>query len=129
MDSDDVRQMLSGDYDGAPDDELPAIMFAQHYADTGGNPDPEAWAAVEKEYGPDLARGILGAARVMMLGNVIGLAYSGLQARRTGKRLKGSSAPRDIAMMAFGVLSLPVAAVQAGLSKVARRPILRGADS
>ena len=46
MDSDDVRQMLSGDYDGAPDDELPAIMFAQHYADTGGNPDPEAWAAI-----------------------------------------------------------------------------------
>nr|AMP56545.1 hypothetical protein [uncultured bacterium] len=96
MDSDDIRQMLSGDYDGAPDDELPAVLFAQHYADTGGNPDPEAWVAVEKEYGPDLARGILGAAR---------------------------------AMMGFGVLSLPVAAVQAGLSKVARRPILRGADS
>ena len=103
-------------------------MFAQHYADSGGNPDPDAWAAIEKEYGSGPARGILGAARVMMLGNVIGLAYSGLQARAAGKRLKGSSTPRDVAMVAFSVLTLPAAMVQAALSKLARSPLLKGAN-
>ena len=103
-------------------------MFAQHYADSGGNPDPDAWAAIEKECGSGPARGILGAARVMMLGNVIGLAYSGLQARAAGKRLKGSSTPRDVAMVAFSVLTLPAAMVQAALSKLARSPLLKGAN-
>lgn len=124
MDSEEIRQMLSGEYDGAPDVELPALMFAQHYADSRGNPDQVAWAAIEKEYGPDLARGILGAVRAIMWGNVIGIAYSGLQARLAGDPLRGSSTPRDVAMMIFGVLSLPVAMVQAALSNVIRRRLL-----
>lgn len=127
MGSEEIRQMLSGEYDGAPDRELPAIMFAQHYADASGQPDQEAWASIEKKYGSNLARGILGATRVMMWGNVIGLAYSGLQAKRAGKPLRGSSTPRDLAMMIFSVLSLPVALVQATLSNVFRRPLLGGA--
>ncbi len=128
LDSDEIRQMLSGEYDGAPDGELPAIMFAQHYADAHGNPDQTAWAAIEKEYGPNLARGILGAVRVMMWGNVIGIAYSGLQARIAGEPLRGSSTPRDIAMMVFGLLHLPVALVQAALSNMIRRPLLGDAE-
>ncbi len=128
LDSDEIRQLLSGEYDQAPDGELPALMFAQHYADTRGNPDQASWAAIEREYGPNLAHGILGAIRVMMWGNVIGIAYSGLQARFAGKPLKGSSIPLDIAMMTFGVLHLPVAMVQAALSNMIRRPLLGGAD-
>lgn len=128
MDSDEIRQMLSGEYDGAPDNELPAIMFAQHYADSRGNPDRAAWAAIEKQYGSDLASGILGVVRVMMWGNVIGLAYSGLQAKISGESLKGSSTPRDAAMMIFSVLNLPVALVQAALSNMVRRPLLGAAS-
>lgn len=129
MDTDEIRQMLSGEHDGVPDDELPALMFAQHYADSGGNPDQAAWAAIEKEYGPNLARGILGVIRAMMWGNVIGIAYSGLQAKMAGEQLEGSSAPRDVAMMIFGLLNLPPAIVQAALSNMIRRPLLEGADS
>ncbi len=128
MNSDEIRQMLSGEYEGVPDGELPALMFAQHYADSRGNPDRAAWVAIEKEYGPDLARGILGAARVMMLGNVIGLAYSGLKAKNAGEPLRGSSTPRDVAMMIFGVLNLPVAAAQAALSHAIRRPLVEGTE-
>lgn len=129
LDSDEIRQMLSGEYDGVPDRELPALMFAQHYADSGGNPDPEAWAAVVKEYGSALANGILGAIRVMMWGNVIGLAYSGLQAKFAGETLEGSSTPRDAAMMTFSVLNLPVVAVQAALSNMVRRPLLQTTEN
>ena len=128
MNAGEIRQMLSGDYDGAPDRELPALMFAQHYADSHGTPDQAAWAAVEKEYGPNLARGILGAVRAMMWGNVMGLAASGLQARISRNPLKGSSTPRDIAMVVFGVLDLPVAIVQAALSSLFRRPLLGNAE-
>ena len=60
----------------------------------------------------------------MMWGNVIGIAYSGLQAKFAGEHLEGSSTPRDIAMMTFGVLNLPAAAVQAALLNMIRRPLL-----
>ncbi len=61
-----------------------------------------------------------------MWGNVIGLAYSGLQSKLTGKPLKGSCAPRDIAMIVFSVLSLPIAMLQALFSNLVRLPLLGG---
>mgnify|MGYP007014378813 FL=1 len=55
-------------------------------------------------------------------------AIAGLQAKIAGERMEGSSTPRDVAMMAFGVLNRPVALVQAALSSMIRRPLLGSAE-
>ena len=47
--------VLGGTATGVPDDELPAIAFAQHYADTGGHPDRLAWRTLVEDCGQDRA--------------------------------------------------------------------------
>ncbi|SDB80596.1 alkylhydroperoxidase AhpD family core domain-containing protein [Raineyella antarctica] len=120
----EIRMMLDGDVADAPASELPAIMFGQHYADTKGHPDPAAWQVVIDMYGPDLARGILGAIRMIMWGNAYGIALSGLQARKRGEKLPGSSLAGDVAMTAAAFLQLPVVAVHAVAARLAGRPLL-----
>ena len=40
----EIEELLGGQTDGAPKEELPAILFAQHYADTRGKPNRECMA-------------------------------------------------------------------------------------
>src|SRR5699024_4226589 len=76
MDEKDIRQILSGTIDGMPDEELQAIMFAQHYADTKGKPSEAAWNRIVYIYGEEKALGILGATRAIMVGNSYGIPFS-----------------------------------------------------
>lgn len=120
----EIRLMLDGEVAQAPGAELPAIMFAQHYADTKGHPDADAWQVVVDTYGPEQARGILGAIRMIMWGNAYGIALSGLQARKRGENLPGSSLVGDLAMTAAAFLQLPVVALHAVAANLAGRPLL-----
>lgn len=86
----EIRRILGGVTDDAPDEELPAIAFAQHYADTRAHPDPEAWERLVEVYGEGRALGVLGAIRVMMWGNAAGIPWSSLLSR-----LRGSPDPRQ----------------------------------
>jgi len=38
MSEEEIGKLLSGDTEDIPAEEAPAIFFAQHYADTRGNP-------------------------------------------------------------------------------------------
>ena len=122
--AEEIRLMLVGDIAKAPDDELQAIMFGQHYADTKGHPDAGAWQVVVDTYGEERARGILGAIRMIMLGNAYGIALSGLQARKRGEKLAGSSTSADLTMVVTLFLQLPVIALHAPLANLTNRPLL-----
>lgn len=65
-----VTDMLAGVLDDVPADEVTAVMFAQHYADRRGNPSKESWERIVETYGISKAKGILGAIRAIMIGNV-----------------------------------------------------------
>ena len=41
MTEEEVEFLLSGGFDNAPKEQLEALLFAQHYAETKGNLDPE----------------------------------------------------------------------------------------
>lgn len=123
----EIRQLFDGDIADAPTAELPALLFAQHYADTKGHPEASAWQEVVDIYGDDTARGILGAIRMIMWGNAYGIPLSGLQARRRGERLLGGSLVGDLAMTAASVLQLPLVAAHALVAKLLRRPLVPAA--
>ncbi len=38
MTTEEIQKMLRGIIEDVPDDEVTAVMFAQHYADTGETP-------------------------------------------------------------------------------------------
>ena len=76
MSNEEIQKMLSGIIEDLPTDEVAAVMFAQHYADTRGNPTRESWERIIEIYGISKANGILGSIRSIMIGNAYGIAWS-----------------------------------------------------
>lgn len=82
----EIENMLGGQMGDVPPEELPAVLFAQHYADARGNPSPEAWKNIVSRYGHDGAMAILGAVRGIMTGNAYGIPLGSFLNRLRGKR-------------------------------------------
>ena len=120
MDRDEVRDLLGGVTQGAPDDQLPAIAFGQHYADTRGHPDPSAWQAIVEQYGEQQALCVLVATRTMMWGNAVGIPLSAVRARFQGRPDPNSSLVWEIRTTLGQLLVMPVAALQGGCSELRR---------
>jgi AhpD family alkylhydroperoxidase len=55
----EVRALLAGRYDLVPDEQLPAVLFAQHWADRCGQPDATAVSAFEAAYPRTVQEAIL----------------------------------------------------------------------
>lgn len=124
MDQSEVRHLLGGVTEGAPDNELGAIGFAQHYADTGAHPEKHTWQRLVSVYGLNQALGVLGATRVMMWGNAVGIPLSALRARIKDDPHPNSSLGSEIGSILTSWGVLPVALVRAGLSTIVRRPLI-----
>lgn len=117
MSNEEIEAMLGGIIDHAPTDELAAIMFAQHVADTKNHPSEEAWNQVVSVYGEKKAYGILGAARIMMMGNAYGIAYSSFMNRFKPKSKTEYSLFYEVSMMIASILMTPFAMVQGLLAR------------
>lgn len=88
--------------------QVPALLFAQHYADVSGSFDEEAYASIEKEYGVDRAQGILAAIRMISFGNANGIALTLLMDRLKGIRYEDSRFLTDLTVFVGPVLMIPV---------------------
>ncbi len=55
-----------------PEDQKLALCYAQHWAETDANPDPEIKNQIQEEYGEETARGIEIALRMIRMGNLVG---------------------------------------------------------
>jgi AhpD family alkylhydroperoxidase len=126
----EIRNLLSGNTDEVPVSEAVGIVFAQHYADSRGNPSREAWSRLMESYGPVGAKAILGAARFMMTANAHGIALSAFLSRIQGRPVQHSSLLYEGVMTVIPVLFLPFSLVHAGFAALCRfRLIQFQADS
>jgi len=121
---DEVRELLGGVAAGVPDDELAAIAFAQHYADTEGHPDLVAWRTLVDDYGQDRALATLGAIRMIMWGNAVGIPWSALLSRLRGAPYPRSSLGYEIGTVVGDAFVMPIAVIHAGISGLRGRPII-----
>lgn len=55
-----------------PADELPALAYAQHWAESGAQPDPESVRRLVETYGPEKADAIHIVLRMIRVGNLLG---------------------------------------------------------
>ena len=124
LSNEEIQNLLTGTADGVPPDEMPAFLFAQHYADTRGNPTEESWNRIESLYGKNKANGILGAIRSIMIGNVHGIALSAFFSRLKGKPIKKSSLFYELSMIFSLIIYLPVGIVQAIIADLFKKPII-----
>lgn len=128
MDAGEIRDLLGGVTEVVPDDELPAVAFAQHYADTGGHPDRDAWARLVEIYGEEQALGVLGTSRVMMCGNAVGIPWSSLLTRLRGSPHPDSTLRYEIGTIVGASLTMPFALGHAAVSTLLGQPAISFTD-
>lgn len=75
----------------AGSDELPALIYAQHYAETDRAPDPGATVAYTAHYGEKTAAEIFLYIRMIMFGNLLGNTYDAFQSRLKGHPVPGGN--------------------------------------
>ena len=103
MPAEEIKNMLSGSIENVTKEESVALFFAQHYAESAANPDKKAWQRVMDIYGGEKAQAILAFIKVIMMGNVYGIAVSALLNRIIGKPVKKSRFLDELGIV-FGVI-------------------------
>jgi AhpD family alkylhydroperoxidase len=69
----EIRALLDGELQSVKENEIIGVLFGKHVADQRGLFDKEAYDRMVKEYGEERALGVLGAVRIIMFTNIIGI--------------------------------------------------------
>lgn len=126
LSAEEIEGMLAGQAQTVPAEELPAVLFAQHYADARGNPSRAAWEGAVSRYGRARAMAILGAVRGIMLGNAYGIPLGSLLARLRGKRAhvdERSSLGYELSLLLSAPIMIPAALLHALGARLLRVPV------
>lgn len=114
----EINALLNGELGDIGKDETLALMFAQHYADTDGNTDKQAYAKFASHYGEQKARDIMVSIRTIMIGNIYGISMDALQARIKGKKMKDSKLIHEIGILLGIFIIIPIATIHVCLEKI-----------
>jgi AhpD family alkylhydroperoxidase len=124
MSNDEIQSLLSGDLGKIPEDELPAIMFAQHYAETRGKPSKKTWDRILETYGREKALGILAATRMIMVGNAFGIVLGSFKNRLKGISDTNSSLAYELGMLLAIIPFIILTLIHRILAFLIRKPII-----
>jgi len=108
MPEEEIKNMLSGNLEDIPKEEAVALFFAQHYAESAAHPDAQAWQRILEVYKEEKAEAILAFIKVIMMGNVYGIAVSALLNRLKGKPVKNSNFLHELGIIFGVVIFIPV---------------------
>ncbi len=99
MSQEEVDFLMTGEgFDNAPKEQLEALLFAQHYADTKGNPDPATKQKLTDTYGEEKTKDIMASILMMNLTNLHGNTAEALGLRFKGKAVEYSNFWQEIAV-------------------------------
>ena len=116
MSETEIKNMLQGELGEIPEEESVAIFFAQHYAESSANPDMEAWKRVVGYYGEEKAEAILAYIKVIMMGNVYGLAAGSLLNRFKGVQVnKKNTIGLELSIILSVIILFPFLFVKKGI--------------
>ena len=123
----EIRNILGGEFRDAPEEEAAALAFAQHYAETVGRPDAEAWDKLVQIYGQQKAEAILTFIRAIMVGNAQGNIMGAFKSRLKGKPEPNSTFFKEISVLFSTIFIVPFVLVKTGLQKLfvpsSRKPV------
>ena len=108
MTEEEVELLLSGGFDNAPKEQLQALLFAQHYADTKGNPDTEAKQKLLDTYEEEKTKDIMSHILIIMLANLHWNTMEAFKLRLKGKGVKNSSFWQEFAVIINFFKIIPV---------------------
>ena len=89
IDREEIIRLLSSSVGDCPEDESIALIYAQHWADSNANPQPESTQRLEDTYGCEKAEAINLLLRMNRIGNLSGNSFDYLLCRISSGRLGG----------------------------------------
>ena len=126
MEEKEIQELLGGELDNIPPEQLKAVLFGQHYAETKGRPTERSWDEIVQTYGEVGAKGILGSIRIMMVGNIWGVVIGLLKDRIQHRKIDERSSLGYELLLTFAMIPfIPVAAVHALVVSLAGTPLLK----
>ncbi|MFV9505343.1 MAG: carboxymuconolactone decarboxylase family protein [Oscillochloridaceae bacterium umkhey_bin13] len=87
LSTEEITLLLEGSTQGAPPAEIPALLFARHWAEAGGTAGPELRAELIAHYGTGQALAIERTLRTIWIGNLLGNSWDALLFWLSGGRL------------------------------------------
>ncbi|MBG0787400.1 MAG: carboxymuconolactone decarboxylase family protein [Anaerolineaceae bacterium] len=100
---DEVHRMMKLQFQAdASDEELMALLFAQHYAETQRNPSPEMIEKLVEAYGAEKAEEIQIVIRMITFGNLSGNTFDAFLSRFKGIKAEGSNPFFEFLFFLFG---------------------------
>lgn len=90
----EIRAIGDGLFDKCPAEELTALCYAQHWAETNANPAPEARARLLEAYGDETVARIDLALRMIRIGNLTGNLLDYILFRLSFGRIDINKPPR-----------------------------------
>lgn len=89
LEQEEIEALLRGVIEGCPSEQALALLYAQHWAETGGKPMAEARTKLRACYGEDKAEAIEMVLRLIQTANLLGNSWDYLLYRLSGGRLGG----------------------------------------
>ena len=83
----EIAQLLAGEFTGAPANEIPALVYAQHWAEMNAQPEPALHTQFIAAYGAETARAIELVLRMIRIGNLAGNTFDYILYRLSFGRL------------------------------------------
>jgi AhpD family alkylhydroperoxidase len=79
MHTQEISKLLTGEFDNCPEEEAPAIIYAQHWAESDGHADTVAVQRIKQFYGIQKAEAINLILHMIRLGNMTGNTWDYLR--------------------------------------------------
>jgi AhpD family alkylhydroperoxidase len=113
VDPNEIEQIKAlGPCEACDPDELPAIEFAQHYAQTKKNPAPERLAALHEKYGKEKADALLLFLDLIWFANLSGNTFDAFLSRLKGHKAPDSNLAFEVILASvLAPILLPQAAI------------------
>ncbi len=91
----EIDLLLEGKISVCPEDEVPAVMYARHWAETGGRPDAKTKQRLQEIYGEKTRHDLHLILRMIRMANLLGNAVDYILFRLSGGRWGVQKANRD----------------------------------
>jgi AhpD family alkylhydroperoxidase len=91
--SEQIEALAAGAFGNSPAHEAPALLYAQHWAEANGRPDPEARRRVLERYGEQRVESIEAVLGMIRMGNLLGNTVDYVLYRVSLGRLGASNPP------------------------------------
>jgi len=90
----EIGRLLAGDIGDCPEEEATAVIYAQHWAETDGRPDPEAVEKLQQTYGIEKTAAIHLMLRMIRTGNLMGNTWDYFLYRLSFGKWRGKGATK-----------------------------------